>query len=99
MIDGIPVMTIAAAALVGWLLCIANRRVFWAWKVIAPAAVIYLSGYVFFALIGPASDMVLWSGIEMDRVTLALSLLPVFVWPMELRFLRLFRNDGGVSAI
>lgn len=101
MVDGISIMTIAAAAIVGWLLCVANKRVFWGWKLIAPGAVIYLSGYLFFALIGPGSSMVLWSGIEMDRVTLALSLLPVFVWPMEFRSLRLFRNggDGGVSAI
>ena len=100
MIDGISIMTIAAASIVGWLLCVANKRVFWAWKMMAPMAVVYLSVYLFFALIGPGSSMVLWSGIEMDRVTLALSLLPVFVWPMEFRFLRIIRGSeaGRVSA-
>jgi hypothetical protein len=100
MLDAIPMMTLAAGAAFAWIMCALNRRVFIVWRLVAVLAPIPLIGYVVFALMGDGSRMVLWSGLQMDRALVFLSVAPVFVWPMELKFLRLLRaeRNGGISA-
>lgn len=81
MVDTILFGTVAAAGLIGWLMCWSNARVHWAWKVVAPLALFALSVYLLFLLAG--IRMELWSDVKMDRWVLAAALAPVMAWPMR----------------
>lgn len=76
-------MTLATAAIVGWVLCFTNRRVFFLWKVIAPIAVVFLLAYLVSQLFTDALRMVVWSGIRMDWLTIGFALAPVLAWPIR----------------
>lgn len=83
MFDAIPVLTFAAAAIVGWVLCFTNRRVFFLWKLIAPVAILFLAAYLIGQVFTDAFRMVVWSGIKMDWLTIGLACAPVLAWPIR----------------
>lgn len=83
MLDAIPVMTVVAAAIVGWVLCFMNKRVFFLWKLVAPFVILPLAVWLISQLFGVGSMMALWSGIKIDWLTLGLALAPVLIWPIR----------------
>lgn len=80
--DAIILLTGAAAGLIGWLMCWGNERVNVLWKIfIAVPAIMMLSFYLVTTL--PAARLEWWTGVLMDRVTMACCLLPVAAWPIR----------------
>lgn len=83
MIDSIIILSLVAAGIIAWVLCIANPRVFWGWKVLAPFVMIFPILYLAFSLAGNEMRMVLWSGMRVDWLTIGCALTPVLVWPIR----------------
>jgi len=79
--DTILFATVAAAGLIGWMMCYRNPRVSKWWRPMAFLGVFFLSIYLFFVIAGARLEW--WNGTTMDRPVLALALLPVLAWPVR----------------
>lgn len=84
--DTVFLMTVAAAGLIGWILCRGNTKVARVWKWISIPAVVWLGVYLVFTLSGARMEW--WSFAQMDRPTLVLALLPILAWPIRKHELR-----------